>query len=101
VKHDTGLSDLALGSGRGIALPRHPDQHRPERPILLAVDQRTATIRSPARPCGAGGMRWPFYAGAVEREPESAYRGETRLLPRKLRYGARALGRPAAVVLGD
>jgi hypothetical protein len=31
----------AMGSGRQLlALPHHPDEHSPERPILLAVDQR-------------------------------------------------------------
>jgi hypothetical protein len=30
-----------MGSGRSpLALPQHPDQHRPERPVLLAVDQQ-------------------------------------------------------------
>ena len=30
---DYGRAELAIG------FPQHPDQHRPERPILLAVDQ--------------------------------------------------------------
>jgi hypothetical protein len=38
----SGFFPLALG------LPQHPDEHRPERPILLAVDQKSgegATLR--------------------------------------------------------
>jgi hypothetical protein len=30
---------LPLGSVR--SLPKHPDEHRPERPVFLAVDQET------------------------------------------------------------
>ena len=26
--------------GRELGLPQHPDEHRPQRPILLAVDQQ-------------------------------------------------------------
>ena len=29
----------ALADAGGVSLPQHPDQHRPRRPILLAVDQ--------------------------------------------------------------
>jgi hypothetical protein len=29
-----------------LALPQHPDQHRPKRPILLAVDQQFDFIGS-------------------------------------------------------
>ena len=41
----TFLSDLATSSGRHrkrlpAGLLQHPDQHRPERPVLLAVDQQ-------------------------------------------------------------
>jgi hypothetical protein len=34
------LAPVACLSGSVIALPQHPDQHRPERPVLLAVDQQ-------------------------------------------------------------
>ena len=34
VRIDYGRAELAL------RLPQHPDEHRPERPILLAVDQQ-------------------------------------------------------------
>jgi hypothetical protein len=40
VKHDTGMSGLTYGSGQAIALAQDPDEHRPERPALLAVDQQ-------------------------------------------------------------
>jgi hypothetical protein len=39
-----------------IALPQHPDEHRPKRPILLAVDQQldtTRPVRRAARALGA------------------------------------------------
>jgi hypothetical protein len=29
----------SLGRTRAVGLPQHPDEHRPKRPILLAVDQ--------------------------------------------------------------
>jgi hypothetical protein len=28
--------------GRAVGLPQHPDEHRPDRPVLLAVDQQLA-----------------------------------------------------------
>ena len=28
------------GTGRPFHLPQHPDEHRPKRPVLLAVDQQ-------------------------------------------------------------
>ena len=35
---------VPLPIGRlAIGLPQHPDQHRPQRPVLLAVDQEWAT----------------------------------------------------------
>ena len=37
---DTGPWGAVLGGTRALALPQHPDQHRPERPVLLAVDQQ-------------------------------------------------------------
>ncbi len=40
MKHDTGRSGLPYRSGQAIALAQHPDEHRPERPALLAVDQQ-------------------------------------------------------------
>jgi hypothetical protein len=30
---------IAPGTALGVDLPQHPDEHRPERPVLLAVDQ--------------------------------------------------------------
>ena len=30
----------SLGATRAFGLPQHPDEHRPQRPILLAVDQQ-------------------------------------------------------------
>ena len=41
---------LGLGRTRAIGLSQHPDQHGPERPILLAVDQE---LREDAH------LRWP------------------------------------------
>ena len=29
----------SLGRSRAVGLPQHPDEHRPQRPVLLAVDQ--------------------------------------------------------------
>jgi hypothetical protein len=34
--------------GVPVALPQHPDEHRPERPVLLAVDQQLEDGASPA-----------------------------------------------------
>ena len=36
MRHRAGCQRLALG------LPKHPDEHRSERPVLLAVDQQLA-----------------------------------------------------------
>jgi hypothetical protein len=39
---------IRLRLPRLVGLPQHPDQHRPQRPILLAVDQQFcegATLR--------------------------------------------------------
>jgi hypothetical protein len=33
--------------GVPVALPQHPNEHRPERPVLLAVDQQLAKARLP------------------------------------------------------
>ncbi len=33
-----------LVPGLALALSQHPDQHRPERPILLAVDQELGEV---------------------------------------------------------
>jgi hypothetical protein len=55
------LSGPAGGAVRGI--PQHPDEHRPQRPVLLAVDQEPgegaglggAPVRAdPLRPLGVG-----------------------------------------------
>jgi hypothetical protein len=35
----------ALADAGGVSLPQHSDQHRPRRPILLAVDQELAADR--------------------------------------------------------
>jgi len=43
--HDKGrLALMCVGASTGISilelgLPKHPDEHGPERPVLLAVDQ--------------------------------------------------------------
>jgi hypothetical protein len=34
-----GLAVGSLGRTGALALPQHPDEHRSERPVLLAVDQ--------------------------------------------------------------
>ena len=34
-----------LATGLAFALPQHPDQHRPERPVFLAVDQELGDNR--------------------------------------------------------
>ncbi len=31
--------------GSLFSLPQHPDEHRPERPVLLAVDQELGEVR--------------------------------------------------------
>jgi hypothetical protein len=38
-KIDYARAELAVG------LPQHPDEHRPEHPVLLAVDQELAETR--------------------------------------------------------
>ena len=53
----------ALADAGGVSLPQHSDQHRPERPVLLAVDQEfgegTALRVAPelADPIGSPGDR--------------------------------------------
>jgi hypothetical protein len=32
--------------GSAVALPQHADEHRPQRPVLLAVDQQIRSARS-------------------------------------------------------
>ena len=55
-----------------LGLPQHPDEHRPERPVLLAVD-KDARPRRAGSPCGAGSL---LAAGCVS---SSSARARNRL----------------------
>ena len=39
-----------LPRGTWASLPQHPDEHRPERPVLLAVDQQLGERARPGVP---------------------------------------------------
>ena len=39
-----------LGASLAVRLAEHPDEHRPERPVLLAVDQQLGEGRAQSRP---------------------------------------------------
>jgi hypothetical protein len=96
--------NFSVGAGLPLALPQHPDQHRPERPILLAVDQELgegATLRMApdlADPVGAVEVAEPedveqLGAGSgaegVEALPESALQlvGTHLMILRRGMYG--------------
>jgi len=46
-------SRLAVRHGSAIRLPQHPDEHRPQRPVLLAVDQNSNASHSHVSPRSA------------------------------------------------
>jgi hypothetical protein len=72
----------SLGRTRAPGLPQHPDQHRPERPILLAVDQELgegAALRvaqelpNPVHPLEVGSIRtWSSSARGAGRSASEA-----------------------------
>jgi hypothetical protein len=39
--------------GPALGLPQHPDQHRPKRPVLLAIDQLRKLV---SESCTSGGL---------------------------------------------
>lgn len=63
-----------------VGLPQHPDQHRPERPIILAVDQRWAKSYGSAGPPELADSLDPADVGRMRTSSSSARGAGSRAL---------------------